>query len=100
MAAGGLGYARSVCWGSPVLCHSLDENLRLIGKPGLCGWRIGRGVARDRLLTADTQQSRPLSLSGVVEVPLGSIDRRCWRASARNCPLTHCVVRVARIPAP
>ena len=37
MAAGGLGYARSVCRGSPVLCHSLDENLRLIPKPGLAG---------------------------------------------------------------
>ena len=83
MAAGGLGYARSVCRGSPVLCLSLDENLRLIRKPGLCGGPIGRVVARNRLLTADTQQSRPLSLSGVVEVPLGSIDRRCWRYRVR-----------------
>jgi hypothetical protein len=51
MAAGGLPHARSVCRGSPVLCHSLDENLRLIGKPSLCGRPIGRVVARNRLLT-------------------------------------------------
>jgi hypothetical protein len=53
MAAGGLGYARSVCRGSPVLCHSLDENLRLIRKSKLCGRPIGRVATRDRLLTAD-----------------------------------------------
>jgi hypothetical protein len=44
----------------------LDENLRLIGKPGLCGRPIGRVVARNRLLTADMRQIRQLSLSAVV----------------------------------